>query len=149
MECLLCAEAFCSPSRLPQVIPCGHSFCRTCISRLARQSDEDDFACPICRRVVGADEAAVNWALCDVLGLDSDRGPPAPGQSAGHACKYAVGSHISVWYNPAQRWYEGEVIAVADQPINGRIPRGSVQVLFDLGRRWIPPTDAHQIRSLL
>mmetsp|Transcript_11501 Transcript_11501/g.27127 ORF Transcript_11501/g.27127 Transcript_11501/m.27127 type:complete len:230 (-) Transcript_11501:4-693(-) len=50
------------------------------------------------------------------------------------------GDRCSVWSNSARRWCEGEVVTVADQT-SDKIPLGSVEVAFELGRKWVAPTD--------
>jgi hypothetical protein len=44
MECEICNEDMCREGTYPAALPCGHVFCRACISRLAIKT------CPECRR---------------------------------------------------------------------------------------------------
>ena len=52
----------------PIVIPCGHSFCNTCMERIV-EGPLAHRKCPKCRRLVESHESlAVNQALKDLLG---------------------------------------------------------------------------------
>jgi len=55
-----------------------------------------------------------------------------------------VGNLVSVWSNSAQKWFAGEVVAVAEVPSN-EIPKGSVEVVFPLGRKWVAPADVPHV----
>lgn len=44
-ECPLCLNKF----KKPIVTLCGHVFCRRCLRKWARQSQSDEFLCPVCR----------------------------------------------------------------------------------------------------
>merc|ERR1719410_1919127 len=67
MDCSVCSEQFSSPTRIPRVLPCGHSFCSICITRLTR---DRTIECPNCRLPCSASNVRVNFALRDSLGLD-------------------------------------------------------------------------------
>uniref|UniRef100_A0A7S0FFH5 Ubiquitin-like domain-containing protein n=1 Tax=Pyrodinium bahamense TaxID=73915 RepID=A0A7S0FFH5_9DINO len=66
--------------------------------------------------------------------------PLALAQAPLGAPPYRIGDPISVWSNSKQRWYAGEVVNVADGT-TGNVPQGSVEVAFQLGRKWIAPAD--------
>mmetsp|Transcript_40683 Transcript_40683/g.82016 ORF Transcript_40683/g.82016 Transcript_40683/m.82016 type:complete len:271 (-) Transcript_40683:149-961(-) len=71
----------------------------------------------------------------------SAAGPgPTPAGDVTAAPRYRIGASISVWSNSKQRWYPGEVVNVAEVTM-GNIPQGSVEVAFQMGRKWIAPAD--------
>lgn len=75
------------------------------------------------------------------IALTGSMGVPFPIQSAFAVLpRYSRGDHVSVWSNSAQRWFPGEVIQVAEAAAD-MIPQGSVEVTFELGRKWIAPAD--------
>ncbi|KAL0178999.1 hypothetical protein M9458_024441, partial [Cirrhinus mrigala] len=43
MQCTICLDPF----KIPVTIPCGHTFCKVCISKFWDGKDKD-FACPVC-----------------------------------------------------------------------------------------------------
>lgn len=43
-ECPICCDIYNSKSRIPKIIPCGHSLCSECLSKLTTN------ICPECRR---------------------------------------------------------------------------------------------------
>ncbi|KAG8463043.1 hypothetical protein KFE25_001816 [Diacronema lutheri] len=51
-ECPICLHSLCEPLSLE----CGHAFCRLCLLQSTRLAP-DGRACPLCRRLVGADPA--------------------------------------------------------------------------------------------
>jgi len=53
---------------------------------------------------------------------------------------YEPGDLVSVWSNSAQKWFEGEVLNMAFEGTS-KIPQGSLEVSFELGRKWIAPAD--------
>lgn len=61
-------------------------------------------------------------------------------QMAAAPPQYYMGCAIHVWSNSKQRWYPGEVVNVAEVD-SGAIPQGSIEVAFQLGRKWIAPMD--------
>ncbi|CAL1154327.1 unnamed protein product [Cladocopium goreaui] len=63
-----------------------------------------------------------------------------PGAS-GMQGPWQPGERCLVWSNSAQRWCDGEVVQVAKELVDGKIPGGSVEVSFELGRKWIAPQD--------
>jgi len=81
----------------------------------------------------------------------------APGTKAFAAAQAAAppvvsgfkrGDALSVWSNSAQRWCAGTVVDLAEIERAGRtgtIPGGSVEVEFELGRKWIAPQDVARV----
>jgi len=67
--------------------------------------------------------------------------PTPPMSVAASRCSYHVNDPVSVWSNTAQKWFAGEVVAIADGTTE-QIPAGSLEVAFPLGRKWILPEDA-------
>ncbi|XP_034020620.1 E3 ubiquitin/ISG15 ligase TRIM25 isoform X2 [Thalassophryne amazonica] len=45
LTCPVCLDLY----RDPLLLPCGHSFCKTCLDRLKRQGERGRFRCPECR----------------------------------------------------------------------------------------------------
>jgi len=72
--------------------------------------------------------------------------PTPPISVAASRCPYRVNDPVSVWSNTAQKWFAGEVVAIADGTTE-QIPAGSVEVAFPLGRKWILPEDANKYLS--
>eukprot|EP00439_Symbiodinium_sp_Y106_P003860 s7891_g1.t1 len=76
--------------------------------------------------------------------------PPGPAQAAVAAVvvpepgrlplDWRRGDRCSVWSNSAQRWCDGEVVNLAERATE-KVPQGSVEVAFELGRKWIAPSD--------
>jgi len=72
LECQICFEKF-SPSgdRIPKVLHCGHSFCKSCVSKVSQRSGERiKITCP--RRckdfyVKNIDELGNNFSLIECL----------------------------------------------------------------------------------
>ncbi|XP_041372558.1 E3 ubiquitin-protein ligase Midline-1-like [Gigantopelta aegis] len=77
ISCSFCLEIFTDP----RVLPCGHTFCLTCLQNHIDANNTDDaFMCPNCRDVVGisdnkqptsswASQFKRNLALVDAIGL--------------------------------------------------------------------------------
>eukprot|EP00468_Gymnochlora_sp_CCMP2014_P003000 CAMPEP_0167755196 /NCGR_PEP_ID=MMETSP0110_2-20121227/8689_1 /TAXON_ID=629695 /ORGANISM="Gymnochlora sp., Strain CCMP2014" /LENGTH=330 /DNA_ID=CAMNT_0007641155 /DNA_START=56 /DNA_END=1045 /DNA_ORIENTATION=- len=61
LKCSLCLSLFCEPV----TIPCGHTFCRTCLYQAMRRSKKK---CPFCRAVCHVDpaSASVTVALAEI-----------------------------------------------------------------------------------
>lgn len=54
-QCIVCYHHYDSVSKIPRILPCGHTFCQRCLSTLARQdslspSQPSTIICPQCRR---------------------------------------------------------------------------------------------------
>eukprot|EP00736_Rhodelphis_marinus_P000959 Rmarinus@m.8467 len=47
--CRVCCENFNSDSRLPSILPCGHTFCTLCLQRLIVLCSGGAVCCPTCR----------------------------------------------------------------------------------------------------
>ena len=47
ITCCICEEVYNVLEKKPLVLPCGHTFCRSCLQQLKSRNDE---ICPICRR---------------------------------------------------------------------------------------------------
>eukprot|EP00927_Polykrikos_kofoidii_P054787 TRINITY_DN49158_c0_g1_i1.p1 TRINITY_DN49158_c0_g1~~TRINITY_DN49158_c0_g1_i1.p1 ORF type:complete len:377 (-),score=61.45 TRINITY_DN49158_c0_g1_i1:52-1182(-) len=58
---------------------------------------------------------------------------------------YFPGEAVMVWSNSARQWFSGHVVRIA-QETEGLIPKGSVEVAFRLGHKWIPP---HEVPTVL
>ena len=48
MDCPVCLEEFKPPILM---LNCGHNLCETCTNELMNQSDDQEWPCPICRKV--------------------------------------------------------------------------------------------------
>ncbi|KAF2353899.1 RING-type zinc-finger LisH dimerization motif, partial [Trinorchestia longiramus] len=61
-ECGICSEEFDAADRKPPSLMCGHTFCRSCLLRIATMSS---ITCPECRRIfiTPVDELPVIYAL--------------------------------------------------------------------------------------
>jgi late competence protein required for DNA uptake (superfamily II DNA/RNA helicase) len=61
LECILCMKIF----YMPITLPCGHTFCQSCIQRLL---DHDD-KCPFCRQLfyINPDESPVNIIIKTIV----------------------------------------------------------------------------------
>lgn len=64
LECSVCLQDYALPSRVPQVLNCGHTFCSSCLEQVANAGK---FRCPTCREESSATEIRVNFALRDAL----------------------------------------------------------------------------------
>ncbi|MEW5300507.1 MAG: hypothetical protein WDW36_003436 [Sanguina aurantia] len=68
-ECPVCLDPFeCEvPSRQPLALPCGHTFCRSCLVKVHPQR------CPTCRCEFSGDapHMAVNFALRDAMAMSA------------------------------------------------------------------------------
>eukprot|EP00301_Raphidiophrys_heterophryoidea_P013387 c20791_g1_i1.p1 GENE.c20791_g1_i1~~c20791_g1_i1.p1 ORF type:complete len:283 (+),score=47.85 c20791_g1_i1:39-851(+) len=51
LNCTICFERFRAfgEDRIPVVLPCGHTFCRSCINELCARSTKPQIECPTCR----------------------------------------------------------------------------------------------------
>lgn len=66
--------------------------------------------------------------------------PPQPPSPCAVQSRYAAGDRIRVWSNSAKNWYEGQVVQIATAAADN-IPQGSIEVTFELGRKWVAPVD--------
>ncbi|VDK56394.1 unnamed protein product [Anisakis simplex] len=71
---LHCPVCLCIFSRTPVILPCGHSFCKTCIRRLIENSLQftshnfrQIFECPLCREPCASDLALTKNFVVDAL----------------------------------------------------------------------------------
>lgn len=87
-----------------------------------------------------APAAAAHEAMAAPLGAASLGSVPGVAAAAPALPQYRVGDGTFVWSNSKQRWYPGEVVNVSEITV-GNIPQGSVEVAFQLGRKWIAPAD--------
>ena len=53
LECPVCFEKMC----LPKLLPCGHTFCIVCLSKIA---DNTKIECPNCRKIHNLPKDGVN-----------------------------------------------------------------------------------------
>lgn len=75
LVCSICLELF----RVPVTLPCGHNFCKLCISNHWQKQEqepawaESGYTCPECRRVFNQrPELKKNVTLCSVVELARD-----------------------------------------------------------------------------
>ena len=47
--CSICMEQFDNERHVPNILPCEHTFCKSCINSMAKGYIPGDFSCPICR----------------------------------------------------------------------------------------------------
>ena len=83
LECEICCERYGSSAVLtPRNLPCGHTFCESCLIDVAAQSETEDgaghktMACPNCRLLTevpedGVGELPKNYSLESVADLAS------------------------------------------------------------------------------
>ncbi|KAM6050427.1 E3 ubiquitin-protein ligase TRIM65 isoform 2-T2 [Chlamydotis macqueenii] len=83
LVCSICLELF----RVPVTLPCGHNFCKSCISNHWRKQEqvpagaENSYTCPECRRAFGQrPELEKNVTLCSVVELTRDGEARVPGR---------------------------------------------------------------------
>lgn len=63
VTCGVCSEFFEKGIRDPLVLPCGHTFCRSCVMNVRRTGN---FLCPICRQThnnVDVNKLLINYSL--------------------------------------------------------------------------------------
>eukprot|EP01126_Amoeba_proteus_P056773 TRINITY_DN7181_c0_g1_i1.p1 TRINITY_DN7181_c0_g1~~TRINITY_DN7181_c0_g1_i1.p1 ORF type:complete len:147 (-),score=14.95 TRINITY_DN7181_c0_g1_i1:203-595(-) len=66
--CVICYEEYshqCPPSEIPVVLPCGHTFHRSCIQCLT--------TCPLCRHSFQASKVHPNFTLIELLSSASSK----------------------------------------------------------------------------
>ncbi|XP_016041433.2 E3 ubiquitin-protein ligase TRIM50 [Erinaceus europaeus] len=71
LRCPVCLEVFTEP----RMLPCGHSYCGTCLLALSRHLGAE-LRCPVCRQEVAGSGSPPNVSLARVI--DALRCPPAP-----------------------------------------------------------------------
>lgn len=75
MECPVCLQSYALPSRVPQVLNCGHTFCSICLEQVALGAR---LRCPTCREETTTGEVRLNFALRDaLLAKEQEVAPPA------------------------------------------------------------------------
>ena len=67
MDCGICLENYNSDSKVPIILPCGHTYCYTCIENIIRKK----IKCPNCRalvpRNISPSSLTVNYAVISML----------------------------------------------------------------------------------
>ena len=53
VECQICAFPYDKNLKIPRILPCGHTFCETCLEEIRRQRGPEmvSIQCPNCRNV--------------------------------------------------------------------------------------------------
>jgi hypothetical protein len=75
-SCSVCLEQYDVSSHVPMILPCEHTFCRTCLDALPR--DDVCFKCPMCREQHEAGAGVTNRALLELMeALPDPARPPA------------------------------------------------------------------------
>ena len=81
LECPVCFEKMC----LPKLLPCGHTFCIVCLSKMADTNKKNKIECPNCRKIHNLPKDGVNgfnnnYTLIELssLSVDSLVKPPTP-----------------------------------------------------------------------
>lgn len=64
MDCQVCFAPYALPQRVPQVLPCGHTFCKECVTSL---NHAGRVVCPTCRQPCQYADIHINFALRDAL----------------------------------------------------------------------------------
>ena len=57
MECELCLNSWNFDSRIPKILPCGHTFCLKCLYGIIDNRKKEElfiFKCPCCKKEIGA-----------------------------------------------------------------------------------------------
>ncbi|XP_061867108.1 E3 ubiquitin-protein ligase TRIM65 isoform X2 [Colius striatus] len=89
LVCSICLELF----RVPVTLPCGHNFCKLCISNHWQQQQapagaEKGYTCPDCRREFErCPELKKNVTLCSVVELAQEEEAGAPGTAGTEAAR--------------------------------------------------------------
>ena len=63
-DCVICTKVFTDP----QVLPCNHVFCKSCVNRI---KDAGTIKCPYCRRVCDIDAVKVKSVSISRLQLNA------------------------------------------------------------------------------
>lgn len=75
-SCMICYEPFNTKGRIPKVLPCGHTFCFTCVKGLMKNRSflsSSTVICPTCRQnsrystTLGADKVPTNFCILSML----------------------------------------------------------------------------------
>lgn len=72
VTCAVCSEVYQAGAREPLVLPCGHTFCRTCLASVKMTGN---FLCPTCRQPhnnVQVDRLSVNYSLLSLSSACTD-----------------------------------------------------------------------------
>ncbi|NXK26623.1 TRI65 protein, partial [Arenaria interpres] len=108
LECSICLELF----KVPVTLPCGHNFCKSCISDHWDKQEqvptgaEKDYRCPQCRR--GSEQRPFlekNVTLCSVVELARDGEARVPGTER---CEVAPGELCPQHGRPLELYCEEE-----------------------------------------
>lgn len=78
VTCAVCSEVYQAGAREPLVLPCGHTFCRTCLASVKMTGN---FLCPTCRQPhnnVQVDRLSVNYSLLSLSSACTDFEVRAP-----------------------------------------------------------------------
>ena len=67
LSCGVCFERFNSSSHLPKILPCQHTFCKSCTDNLLHKG-KGFFECPVCRSKARSDEVRTNLVVIDIVG---------------------------------------------------------------------------------
>lgn len=67
-ECPICFLLL-TRGRNPMSLPCGHTICRLCLDELTIKSEQDEFTCPLCRKVIHAQSVSLNVTLKKLIGM--------------------------------------------------------------------------------
>ena len=69
MSCDVCSDVYEQVQRTPLVLPCGHTFCRACLTDIRKSGR---FQCPTCRaghNNLQVEALTVNYSLLNILPL--------------------------------------------------------------------------------
>jgi hypothetical protein len=90
MDCPLCCDSFDQATKIPRILPCGHTFCELCICAISKQSLSDiSVECPHCRCITSIKSTAdlpKNYFLADMMESQKKRISPTE-QCAAHPKK--------------------------------------------------------------
>uniref|UniRef100_A0A8C5N4X3 Uncharacterized protein n=1 Tax=Leptobrachium leishanense TaxID=445787 RepID=A0A8C5N4X3_9ANUR len=89
VTCSICTDIYTDPVTLP----CGHSYCRTCITRTWDNQEERESSCPECRRRFRVrPELKRNLRLCNIA--ESLRSIHPEQEGTGITCTYCIQSPV-------------------------------------------------------